>query len=274
MTNASRSGSLLSTAFLLLAAATVIVPFFAVVSTALQPADTLRPSLGWPSDPQWGNFVDAWSTAHFGALMKSSALIAAVVVPVAAACAALAGYAFAVLDVPARGTLFALFLAGLTLPYEAVVIPLYFDFRAVGLIDSYWAVILPLTGAFLPFGIFWMRAHFASVPRELMEAADVDGAGPFRTFALVMLPTARPALTTLCLLNFMWAWNHFLLALILLRDPDKRTAPSGLGSFVQQYGQQLPLLCAGTLLVITPVVALYLFFQRHFVSGLIQGAIK
>lgn len=274
MNNSSRSGSVISTAFLLLAAATVIVPFLAVVSTALQPVDTLRPTLSWPSDPQWGNFIDAWSTAHFGALMRSSAIIAAVVVPVAAICSALAGYAFAVLDVPVRGALFGLFLAGLTLPYEAVVIPLYFDFRSVGLIDSYWAVILPLTGAFLPFGIFWMRAHFASVPRELMEAADVDGAGPLRTFVLVMLPTARPALTTLCLLDFMWAWNHFLLALILLRDPDKRTAPSGLGAFVQQYGQQLPLLCAGTLLVIAPVVALYFFFQRHFVSGLIQGAIK
>jgi len=252
----------------------LLVPFLAVVSAALQPADTLRVGISWPSDPQWRNFADAWTTAHFGALMRSSGIIAAVVVPVAVACSALGGYAFALLDVPARGVLFALFIAGLTLPYEAVVIPLYFDFRAVGLIDSYWAVILPLAGAFLPFGIFWMRAHFASMPTELVEAAAMDGAGPLRTFLRVMLPTARPALTTLCLLTFMWAWNHFLLALILIRDPDKRTAPSGLGSFVQQYGEQIPLLCAGTLLIITPVVVLYLFFQRHFVSGLIQGAIK
>jgi len=271
---ASRRPDIFGTLVLLLAALAVLVPFLAIISAALQPTDTLAITLRWPSDPQWGNFAEAWSSANFGSLMRSSAIIALVVVPVAATCASLAGYAFAVLDIPASGPLFALFVAGLTLPYEAIVIPLYFNLRSVGLLDTYWAVILPLVGAFMPFGIFWMRAHFASMPREIVEAAQMDGAGQGRIFRLVMLPTARPALTTLALLNFMWAWNQFLLALILIRDPARRTAPSGLGTFVQQHGQNIPLLCAGTLLIIAPVVVLYLFFQRHFVSGLVQGAIK
>lgn len=273
-TSRPAAGGVLGTALLVFAGVTVLLPFLAVVSAALQPTSTLAPTLSWPSDPQWGNFAEAWTTASFGSLMRSSAFIALVVVPVAMLSATAAGYALALLDVPYRGAVFALFVAGLTLPYEAIVIPLYFDLRSVGLIDSHWAVILPLCGAFMPFGIFWMRAHFESVPRELVEAAQIDGAGTMRVLWSVLLPTARPALTTLCLLNFMWAWNQFLLALILIRDPSRRTAPSGLGTFVQQYGQNIPLLCAGTLLIITPVVVLYLFFQRHFVAGLLQGAIK
>jgi raffinose/stachyose/melibiose transport system permease protein len=270
----SKTASFVGTAFLLVVAVSVIIPLLAVISAALQPTSTLVPKLTWPSNPQWGNFVEAFTTANFGSLMKSSGIIAIVVVPLTMACATLAGYAFAVLRVRFSGALFALFIAGLTLPYEAIVIPLYFDLQSVGLIDTYWAVILPLVGAFMPFGIFWMRTHFESMPADLVEAGQIDGAGSLTIFARIMLPTARPALTTLGLLTFMWAWNQFLLALILIRDPAKRTAPSGLGTFVMQYGQNIPLLCAGTLLVIAPVVVVYLFFQRHFIAGLIQGAVK
>lgn len=260
--------------FLIVAAATVIIPFLAIISAALQPSGTLAPKLEWPTDPQWGNFVEAWTLAGFGSLLKSSAIIAVIVVPIALVCSTLAGYALGTMRLPGRGFIFAFFIAGLTLPYEAIVIPLYFDLRSVGLIDTYWAVILPLAGAFMPFGIFWMRNHFESLPRELIEAAQLDGASSFRILTRILLPTAKPALTTLGLLNFMWAWNQFLLALILIRDPAMRTAPSGLGTFVQQFGENIPLLAAGTLVVITPIVILYIIFQRQFISGMLQGSLK
>ncbi|MEV4736726.1 MULTISPECIES: carbohydrate ABC transporter permease [unclassified Microbacterium] len=264
----------LSTVFLLVAVLSVIVPFLALLSAALQPADTLAPRLTWPTDPQWGNFLTAWTMAGFGSLLASSAVIALVVVPVAVVCATLAGYAMGSMRVPAKGVLFAFFLAGLTLPYEAIVVPLYFSMRSTGLIDTYWAVILPLVGAFMPFGIFWMRTHFESVPAEIIEAAQLDGAGRLRILVQILLPGARPAVVTYALLTFMWAWNQFLLALILIRDPSRRTAPSGLGTFVQQYGENIPLLAAGTIIVIAPVVTLYFIFQRKFVAGLVQGALK
>lgn len=270
----TRSSRIISGAFLLVAAATVAIPFLAIISAALQPSGTLAPKLEWPNDPQWGNFITAWTVAGFGNLLRSSAIIAVVVVPIAVICSTLAGYAFGTMSIRGKGALFAFFIAGLTLPYEAIVVPLYFDFKNIGLLDTYWAVILPLAGAFLPFGIFWMRAHFQSLPPELVEAAQLDGANSFTILTRILLPTARPALTTLALLNFMWAWNQFLLALILLRDPAMRTAPSGLGAFVQQYGQNIPLLAAGTLIVIAPIVILYFFFQRQFISGMLQGALK
>ncbi|QKW07520.1 carbohydrate ABC transporter permease [Streptomyces sp. NA04227] len=259
---------------LLLAAASVLLPFLALVSAALQPETNLSPGLEWPSDPHWENFATAWSTAGFGALLQSGAVIALGVVPVALVLATLAGYGLSIMQLRVKGPLFALLMLGMALPYEAIVIPLYYDLRDLGLLNTYWAVILPLIGLFMPFGVFWMRSHFDSLPKELTEAAAMDGASSWRTLTRVLLPTAGPALTTLGLLYFMWAWNQFLLALVLIQDPSMRTAPAGLGKFVQQFGKNIPLLSAGTLIVIAPIVLLYLFFQRHFIKGILQGAVK
>jgi ABC-type glycerol-3-phosphate transport system permease component len=270
----ARAGRASASLALIVAAATVLVPLLAIFSAALQPQTELSPGLSWPSHPQWHNFADAWSVAGFGSLLKSSAIIAFVVVPIALACATSAGYALGTMEFGGKKLFFPFFMLGLALPYEAIVIPLYFDLKPLGLLNTYWAVILPLVGAFMPFGVFWMRAHFESVPRTVIEAAEMDGAGSFRILTKVLLPTARPALTTLGLLYFLWAWNQFLLALILIQDPAKRTAPAGLGKFVQQFGKNIPLLSAGTLIVILPVVLLYLFFQRHFVRGVLSGAVK
>ncbi|MEU7842160.1 carbohydrate ABC transporter permease [Micromonospora sp. NPDC049114] len=259
---------------LLAATASVLVPFYAILAASLQPQDNLSPGLAWPSDPQWHNYVDAWSTGGFADLMRSSLIIALGVVPLALVLATLAGYGLAMMRLAVRGPIFALLMLGLALPYESIVIPLYYDLKSVGLLNTYWAVILPLIGAFMPFGVFWMRSHFESLPPELTEAAEMDGATSRQILRQVLLPTARPALTTLGLLYFMWAWNQFLLALILIQDPAMRTAPSGLGKFIQAYGRNIPLLSAGTIIVIVPVVILYLFFQRHFVKGILSGAIK
>ncbi|GAA2738219.1 carbohydrate ABC transporter permease [Actinocorallia aurantiaca] len=259
---------------LLVAAASVLVPFYAIVAASLRPQDELSPGLGWPSDPQWHNYADAWTTGGFAELMRSSLIIACGVVPIALILATLAGYGLSTMRLAAKGPIFALLMLGLALPYEAIVIPLYYDLKTVGLLNTYWAVILPLIGAFMPFGVFWMRNHFESLPPELTEAAAMDGASSGQILRKILLPTARPALTTLGLLYFMWAWNQFLLALILIQDPSMRTAPSGLGKFIQAYGRNIPLLSAGTVIVIVPVVILYLFFQRHFVKGILQGAVK
>lgn len=267
-------GRLLRWLVLLIAAATVVIPFGAIALASLQDPASLTVSLVWPDRLHFENYVNAWTIAGFGSLLASSALIAAAVVPVALLCASLAGYAFATISFAGRDWLMGLFLLGLALPYEAIIIPLYFGFKNAGLLDNHFAVILPLVGAFMPFGILWMRSHFEQLPEELSEAAEIDGASTPRTLLSILLPVSWPALTTLGLLYFMWAWNQFLLALIMLQDPGKRTAPSGLGKFVQQYGTNIPLLSAGTVIVIAPIVVIYLVFQRHFIKGMISGSVK
>jgi ABC-type glycerol-3-phosphate transport system permease component len=209
-----------------------------------------------------------------GRLIRSSLIIAAGVVPLALLLATLAAYALATLDPPGGRVMSLAFVLGLTLPVELVVVALYFDLRQVGLTNSYAGVILAETALFMPFGVYWMQTHFAAIPTELIEAARVDSAGSLATLVRVLLPISWPALTTLGLLYFMWSWNQFLLVIVLMQDPAKRTAPAGLGFFVGQYSTNVPLLSAAGLIVIGPIVVLYLIFQRNFVNGLTQGAVK
>ena len=269
-----RLSSASSLVILLAMAAITLLPFVSIVLTALQQPGTLVSGLSIPTDPTFASFREAWTTASFGSLLWSSVKICLAVVPIAMTCATLAGYALGTMNVPAGKAIFAVFVLGLTLPIELIVIPLYFDLRAVGLTNSAWGVILAECGVFMPFGVFWMRTHFRTVPRELLEAAEIDGASSFAVLRRVLLPISGPALSTMAVLFFMWSWNQFLLVLILIQDPTRRTAPAGLGFFVGQYSSDVPVLCAGTLIVILPIVVVYLVFQRKFISGMLSGAVK
>jgi raffinose/stachyose/melibiose transport system permease protein len=207
-------------------------------------------------------------------LVTNSFLIAAGVVPLSLLLATLAAYSLATLNPFGGKVLSVTFVLGLTLPIELVVVALYFDLTQVGLTNSYLGVILAETALFMPFGVYWMQTHFAALPVELLDAARVDGARSLTILTRVLLPISWPALTTLGVLYFMWSWNQFLLVIVLMQDPALRTAPTGLGLFVGQYSANIPLLSAASLIVIGPIVVLYLIFQRNFVSGITQGAVK
>jgi ABC-type glycerol-3-phosphate transport system permease component len=252
----------------------VLLPFVSVVLAAFHPSGAQISGLSAPSTWSWSNFATAWTDANFNNLVLSSLIIAAGVVPLALVLATLAAYSLAMLNPLGGRGISVAFVLGLTLPIELVVVALYFDLAQIGLTNSYLGVILAETALFMPFGVYWMQNHFASVPVEMLEAARVDGARSFTILIRVLLPISRPALTTLGVLYFMWSWNQFLLVIVLMQDPDLRTAPTGLGFFVGQYSTNVPLLSAASLIVIGPIVLLYLIFQRNFVSGLTQGAIK
>ncbi|MFE9043473.1 carbohydrate ABC transporter permease [Streptomyces sp. NPDC014861] len=270
----SRTDLLTGRALVALFCAGVLIPFAALVLTALNPPGTAVSGLAWPEDPTFASFREAWSAAGFGALLANSAFVVLGVVPLALVCATLAGYAFATMDFRGKGLLFGVLLVGLTLPYEAAVVPLYYNMQSLGLTDTPYALILALVGLYMPFGAFWMRQQFASLPKELREAASLDGAGDWMLLWRVLVPCIKPGLTTLGLLYFLWAWNQFLLTLILIQSPEERTAPSGLAFFVGAHSTDVPMLAAATLIVIAPVVLVYLFFQRNFIAGMVSGAVK
>jgi raffinose/stachyose/melibiose transport system permease protein len=251
-----------------------IVPLLSMFTAALAPQNSTPPGLAWPKDPQWHNFVDAWTVANFLTLFQSSTLIVLGVVPAAIAMATAAGYALAQLDVPGGKLFNALLLVGLTLPFEALITPLYYNIRGMGLLGTRWAVILPLIGLLMPFGVFWMRATFLKVETALTEAAKLDGAGAWQTFRQIQLPLAAPALSALTILFFLATWNQYLLPLVLIDDPSMRTVAGGLGAFQGEHGSNIALLCAGSLLIIAPSLIVFLFFQRQFVKALLQGAVK
>ncbi|MEV8400252.1 carbohydrate ABC transporter permease [Streptomyces niveus] len=251
-----------------------LLPLAGMLSGALQPADRIPDGFSWPSDPQWGNFAVAFRTAHVWQLLGSSTLIILGVVPLSLLLSTLAGYALGNLRIRGGGFVFALLLLGLTIPFEAIIIPIYYEITAMGLLNTQWAIILPLIGLYMPFSVLWMRAHFAGVPTELSEAARIDGAGVFQEIRRIQIPLAMPALSALAILLFLWTWNQFLLPLVLVDDPDKRTMAGALGAFQGQYLNQLPLLFAGALIIMLPTIVIYVVFQRQFIKALLQGAVK
>jgi raffinose/stachyose/melibiose transport system permease protein len=251
-----------------------VVPIVSMLSAALQPQGSVPSGISWPSDPQWGNFVDAWRVADISPLLISSLILVAGVVPAVALFATMAGFALGQLKIPGGTPFFLLLLFGLTLPHEATIVPLYYQMREYGLLDSRLGLILALTGTFMPFAVFWMRAHFLSVPRELSEASAMDGASTWKQFRYIQVPLAMPAISSMCLLLFLWTWNNFLQAIVLLDDPSKRTMAGALLNFVGQYSTDVVLLNAGSLLIMAPTIVVFLIFQRQFSRALLSGAVK
>jgi len=251
-----------------------LVPFVSLFTTAIHPSGAVPLGIAWPDEPQWGNFLQAFQDAHMDSLLVSSVLIVLGVVPLAVLFATMAGFAIGHLRIPGANALFILFLLGLTLPLAGIIIPLYYVVREMGFYDTKLAIILPLIGLYMPFGVFWMRAHFLGMPAELSEAARVDGATTRDLFWRIHVPLARPALASLAILLCVWTWNQFLLALVLVENPTERTMAGALGAFQGQYATNIPLLAAGSLVILTPTLVVFLIFQRQFVAALLQGSLK
>jgi raffinose/stachyose/melibiose transport system permease protein len=254
--------------------AITILPFLSIFTTALHPSGTLPRGLEWPDDPQWGNFLEAFEVANMAVLLRSSTFIVLAVVPVALVMATMAGFAIGLLRIPGARALLLLFVFGLTLPFEGIITPLYFLEREMGLLGTRFAIVLPLIALFMPFGVFWMRAHFANLPSDVTEAARVDGASTWALFWRIHVPLARPAIASLGVLMAVWTWNQFLLALVLVEDPSQRTMAGALGAFQGHYATDIPLLCAGTILILLPTLVVYVVFQRHIIAALLQGSVK
>jgi len=270
----ARREALTGRALLIVLIAITILPFVSLFTTALHPSGTYPSGLDWPSDPQWGNFTEAFRSARMGEILTSSLLIVLGVVPVSLLIATMAGFAIGHLRMAGGQVLFIVFLLGITLPFEGVITPLYYQVRDLGLLNTRWAIILPLIGLFMPFSVFWMRAHFVNMPTDLSEAARMDGANTWQLFWRIHVPLAGPAISSLAILLFLWTWNQFLLAIVLVDEPTKRTMAGALGAFQGQWGTDIPLLCAGSLLILTPTLIVFLIFQRRFVSALLEGSLK
>lgn len=198
-----------------------ILPFLSMFSAALQPQGSMPEGIQFTAHPHWENFIDAWNIANITPLLLNSSILVVVVVPCVVIFCSLGGYAFAQLKVPCKGLIYTLFLIGLTIPFETMVTPLYYEISDMGILNTRLALILPLIGLNIPFGIVWMRSCFDQMPRDLIEAASIDGAGHLRTFRSIQLPLALPAISSLGILTFLATWNQFLLAVVLESDPNK-----------------------------------------------------
>jgi raffinose/stachyose/melibiose transport system permease protein len=261
---------------ILLAAAVLfsVFPLLSMLSAALAPQGTVPNGISIPTNPQWHNFVDAWNVANITTLVKSSIVLVAGVVPASLLFAAMAGFALGQLRVPFGTPVFFLLIFGLTLPFETVIVPLYYQIQGMGLLNTQLGFILPMIGLNMPFAVFWMRTHFQSIPKDISESAGIDGAGPWRNFRFIQIPLAVPALASLAVLMFLGTWNQFMLAIVLIQDPDKRTMAGALQGFVGLHSTDVVLLNAGALLIMAPVIVVFLIFQKYFTKALLAGAVK
>ncbi len=250
-----------------------LAPIVGILFTSLQDPDGIA-SFGALNGLHFENFKTAWVEGNFGAYLKSSIIVSVSVVVVATLFSIMAGYAFGLMRFRGSTVLFYVFLLGLMVPTEAIIVPLYYDLRDLNLTNTYWALILPQIATSVAFGTYWMRTYFRTVPRSLIEAARLDGASSWFTLWRVLLPLARPAVLTMTVLLFMWTWNEFLLALVMVSDESLRTAPLGLSFFQGRNTSDLSLMAAASVIVALPVVILYVFLQRHFIRGMLAGAVK
>jgi raffinose/stachyose/melibiose transport system permease protein len=251
-----------------------LLPFISIFTTALHASGDVPAGLDWPANPQWGNFLEAFQVANMTSLLASSLFIVLAVVPISLVISTMAGFGIGLLRFPGAGWLLLLFVFGLTLPFEGIITPLYFLARSMGILNTRLAIVLPLIGLFMPFAVFWMRAHFVNMPSEISEAARVDGASTWQLFWRIHVPLARAPIASLGILMSVWAWNQFLLALVLVEDPSQRTMAGALGAFQGHYATDIPLLSAGTIVILLPTLLLFIIFQRQVISALLQGSVK
>ncbi|RXT54845.1 ABC transporter permease [Bosea sp. Tri-44] len=228
----------------------------------------------WPADLMWRNYADAWRIGGFGELVGNSLMNLAGVVALMLATCAPAGYALAKMRFPGREWLFYAFIFGLTIPIQAIIIPLYQVLFGLRLIDTLTGIVLAQVSNGIPFGIFLMRSFFMSVPDELVEAGKIDGANHFQILTRIFLPISLPALQALIVISALSTWNDFFLPLVVLISPDIQTLPLGLVRFAGTYASEYRLVFSGTVISCLPIILLYILTQRRFTEGLTQGAIK
>lgn len=266
----SKTEKLVNYLVLTIFAVVVMVPIVDFILAAVSPDISGQPDL---SNISLDNFVEAWQQAGFSQAMVVSLSVAVLAVTGEVLLAILGGYAFGVLGVFGQKYLLPLVILGLMISTEAIIVPLYYQFRDLGLTNSIIGVVLIHIGMSVPFGTFWMRTAFKALPTSLFESAEIDGSGSIRTLFKVALPLIKPAVLTLVLLDFMWVWNDYFISMVFLHGSNE-TATVALGVFQSQYATQINLMAAGGLIVAAPVLILYVFFQRQFISGMLQGAIK
>ena len=270
---------------LLLFSVPFIGPLFWLVTTALKPANEIYvfPPQWIPSPAKLSNFADGWSVAPFTHFLLNTAITTLLPMLGEVFVSAMVAYSFARVRWPGRDQVFALCLATMLMPWVATFIPIFVEFKRLGWVNTYLPLIVPSYFG-TPFYIFMLRQFMLTLPRELEEAARVDGATTFQTFRRIILPLVRPALATVAIFSFMAHWNDFLGPLIYLQKTDLYTLTLGLtffesmmtgtGGSYSLMSTHLNLLMAVSLLVDLPCIAVFLLFQRYFIRDLVLSGLK
>lgn len=259
-------------------AAVSLIPFLWMISTSLKlRTEVFRyPPMLIPETLHWENYANVFNTFPFLGYMKNTAVTAISVTALQLLVSATAAYAFARMNFKGRDPLFLLYLGTMMVPGQVTLIPAYIMMtdKFLGLKGSLLALILPGGLGGVAFGTFMIRQFMLSIPKELEEAAIIDGASPFVIFARIILPLSKAALATLAVFTFMGSWNDFLWPLLMLDKPELQTLTVGLSTLQSRWGTRWPELMAGSLISILPILLVTLLSQRYFIRGIVVSGLK
>lgn len=262
-------------ALLLAYCVVVLYPFFLMIVTSFKSTrEIFFAPFGLPAQLSFEPYVRVWKNANFNVYFANSVLITGVSVFLILAVGSLAAYGLARYQFRMSTAVYMFFLAGLMLPIRLGIVPLFLLMKSLNLVDTRLALVLTYVANGMPFAVFVLTGFLRTLPKELEEAARLDGCGEFRIFYLVMLPLVRPALATVTIFNFVPLWNDFFFPLIFIRSDALKTIPLGMTLFFGQYETDWGLLFAGLVIATIPLATLYLFMSKQFINGLTAGAIK
>jgi raffinose/stachyose/melibiose transport system permease protein len=253
-----------------------VAPIYTLIATAIKSKQDFYNNVGLfslPTSIAWNNFTDAFIKGRLFAYMRNDLLICCLKVPLGILVEALAAFAITRLNIKHKTGIFIFFIIGMMLPFQVALVPINVVFSRLNLLNTYFGLFYVYIGFGISYGILVLRGFFRTIPQDIDNAAVIDGCDKWRLFWNIILPISKPAIATLVITDFLATWNEYLLAMVIINDNNKKTVPVGLMTFVGEHGTDYGLLCAGVLISLLPVLAVYLVFQRHFVEGL-AGSVK
>jgi len=267
--------SIMSHGILIAVSISCIFPIVWMFSSALKTQETVFTDMSLiPSNPQFGNFVEAWTKGKFDIYFLNSVFYTVFCVIVVLLISSLAAYAFARLEFPGKNFFYYIFLATLLIPVPGAIVALYVLLNQMGLIDNRLGYMLPQINSQLALGIFILKPFFERIPKDLEDAARIDGCGKLGIWWHVALPLAKPALAVVALFTALAVWNEFIFAQLVLQSQSKMPIQLGLVRFWGGVITEYPLLNAGMAISIIPIIIAYIFLQRHIIAGVTAGAVK
>ncbi|WP_244213670.1 carbohydrate ABC transporter permease [Paenibacillus barcinonensis] len=252
-----------------------LYPFYWLVLSAFKTNEDFysRP-FGLPANWHAANFVNAWESSKLGTAFGNSMIVSTGSLVLTLFIAALASFILARFQFRWKGLVMTFFVVGMLIPIHSTLVPLFILMKQMSLLNTYWALILPYTAFALPTAIFVLTAYLISIPRDIEEAAFMDGTGLWGLFTRIMLPMSLPALSTVTILSFLHAWNDFSFALVFINKTGLKTLPLAIANFADGYQTDYGLTLAAMTLSVIPTIIVYLIFQEQVMKGMTAGAVK
>lgn len=252
-----------------------IYPLFSIFLLSLNRPNTLVIGTKLPKPFSLQSYIAAWTRGGFSHSIANSMIVAISVVILAVFLSLLTSYSLGTMKFPGRTLIYFYFIIGIIVPYQATIIPVYYQFKNLGLINTYWAFILPQTAFSVAFGTFWLRGFFLVFPDDLIDAGKVDGASPWTILWRIIVPNAGPAILAIAAILFIWTWNDLFIAIVMGQSQEMLMAPASLAFFAGTLkGEDLPVIAAAAVLTAIPVVIIYVFLQRQYIEGIVAGSIN